>query len=234
MQHALFGLIRNSLILGCLLLAAFAVNVHANQQANQQADQQADQQVGQQVGQQNMLVLGDSISAAYGMSLQQGWVAQLSDELREQYPALNIVNASISGETAAGGLRRLPALLAEHNPSLIIIELGANDGLRGYPLETLRKNLTALTVMAQNNGAKVILVPMEIPPNYGSRYTAGFRDSFREVAKETNSILAPFLLDGVAINPALMQADGLHPTVEAQALMLANILPTVTATLADQ
>ena len=234
MQHALFGLIRNSLILGCLLLAAFAVNVHANQQANQQADQQADQQVGQQVGQQNMLVLGDSISAAYGMSLQQGWVAQLSDELREQYPALNIVNASISGETTAGGLRRLPALLAEHNPSLIIIELGANDGLRGYPLETLRKNLTALTVMAQNNGAKVILVPMEIPPNYGSRYTAGFRDSFREVAKETNSILAPFLLDGVAINPALMQADGLHPTVEAQALMLANILPTVTATLADQ
>ena len=234
MQHALFGLIRNSLILGCLLLAAFAVNVHANQQANQQADQQADQQVGQQVGQQNMLVLGDSISAAYGMSLQQGWVAQLSDELREQYPALNIVNASISGETTAGGLRRLPALLAEHNPSLIIIELGANDGLRGYPLETLRKNLTALTVMAQNNGAKVILVPMEIPPNYGSRYTAGFRDSFREVAKETNSILAPFLLDGVAINPALMQDDGLHPTVEAQPLMLANILPTVTATLADQ
>ncbi len=226
MQHALFGLIRNSLILGCLLLAAFAVNVHANQQA--------DQQVGQQVGQQNMLVLGDSISAAYGMSLQQGWVAQLSDELREQYPALNIVNASISGETTAGGLRRLPALLAEHNPSVVIIELGANDGLRGYPLQTLRKNLTALTVMAQNNGAKVILVPMEIPPNYGSRYTAGFRDSFREVAKETNSVLAPFLLDGVATNPALMQDDGLHPTVEAQPLMLANILPTVTATLADQ
>jgi acyl-CoA thioesterase I len=214
MQRALYNVIRNSLIFGCLLLATFAINARANEQ--------------------KMLVLGDSISAAYGMSLQQGWVAQLSDELREQYPALSVVNASISGETTAGGLRRLPALLEQHNPSLVIIELGANDGLRGYPLQTLRNNLTALATLAQGNGAKVILVPMEIPPNYGSRYTAGFRDSFREVAKETDSVLAPFLLDGVATNPKLMQADGLHPTVQAQPLMLANILPTVTATLADQ
>ena len=181
-----------------------------------------------------MLVLGDSISAAYGMSLQQGWVAQLAHELREQYPILTVVNASISGETTAGGLRRLPALLKEHNPSLVIIELGANDGLRGYPLQTLRNNLTALATLSRDNGAKVIIVPMEVPPNYGPRYTAGFRNSFSEVANETDSVLAPFLLDGVATNPELMQADGLHPTVAAEPLMLANILPTVTAALDGQ
>ena len=208
------GFFINLFVLGCLLLAALAINVRASEQ--------------------RMLVLGDSISAAYGMSLQQGWVAQLAHELREQYPILTVVNASISGETTVGGLRRLPALLKEHNPSLVIIELGANDGLRGYPLQTLRNNLTALATLSRDNGAKVIIVPMEVPPNYGPRYTAGFRNSFSEVANETGSVLAPFLLDGVATNPKLMQADGLHPTVEAQPLMLANILPGVTATLADQ
>lgn len=200
-------------MLGCLFFVTLAIDVRASEQ--------------------KMLVLGDSISAAYGMSLQQGWVAQLSDQLADQYPQLSVVNASISGETTTGGLRRLPALLDQHQPSLVLIELGANDGLRGYPLQTLRDNLTALANMAQESGARVILVPMEIPPNYGPRYTAGFRESFREVAQATNSALAPFLLDGVATNPELMQADGLHPTVAAQPIMLANILPTVTAALAE-
>ncbi len=182
---------------------------------------------------QKILVLGDSISAAYGMSLDQGWVAQLARELQAQFDQLSVVNASISGETTAGGLRRLPALLEEHKPGIVIIELGANDGLRGYPLPTLRDNLTELVTLSQGSGARVILLPMEIPPNYGARYTSGFRESFREVAEETGSVLAPFLLDGVATKPELVQADGLHPTVEAQPLILANVLPTVSDVLAS-
>lgn len=167
------------------------------------------------------------------MSLEQGWVAQLASELQVQYPQFSVVNASISGETTAGGLRRLPALLEEHQPSVVVIELGANDGLRGYPLLTLRNNLTSMVAMSQEMGAQVIIFPMEIPPNYGARYTTGFRESFRDVAQETNSVLAPFLLDGVATNPKLVQPDGLHPTVEAQPIILTNILPTVTGVLAE-
>jgi acyl-CoA thioesterase-1 len=211
-QPSLYRVIRNAFTVGCLLLA-LTVDARASEQ--------------------RILVLGDSISAAYGMSLQQGWVAQMADELKTQYPQLAVVNASISGETTAGGLRRLPALLEEHAPAVVIIELGANDGLRGYPLATLKDNLTALVTMSQGSGARVILLPMEIPPNYGARYTAGFRDSFRTVAAETDSVLAPFLLDGVATDPKLVQADGLHPTVDAQPIMLANVLPTVNDVLAE-
>lgn len=182
---------------------------------------------------QNILVLGDSISAAYGMSLEQGWVAQLASRLETQSPRYSVVNASISGETTAGGLRRLPELLQEHQPRVVIIELGANDGLRGYPLGTLQSNLTQLVTLAQETGATVILLPMEIPPNYGTRYTAGFRESFRQVAGDTDSVLAPFILDGVATDPTLMQVDGIHPTVEAQPLLLKNVMPTVINVLAE-
>jgi len=178
-------------------------------------------------------VLGDSISAAYGMSLEQGWVALLAGRVAENHPQYTIVNASISGETTAGGLRRLPALLEEHRPNLVIIELGANDGMRGYPLGTLRDNLTSLVQMSKAAGAGVILLPMEIPPNYGSRYTSGFRRSYVQVAEETDSLLAPFVLDGVATDPALMQADGIHPTVEAQPALLDNVLPTIMEALAQ-
>ena len=174
-----------------------------------------------------ILVLGDSISAAYGMSLEQGWVAQLAERLAERQPRYTVVNASISGETTAGGLRRLPALLEEHAPAVVVVELGANDGLRGYPLLNLRSNLNKIATLSQQAGAEVILLPMEIPPNYGSRYTAGFRDSFELVADDTDSTLAPFVLDGVATNPSLMQADGLHPTIEAQPMLLQNIFPTL-------
>ena len=212
MQRVLYHVIRSVLVFGWLILAASG-NARANEQ--------------------KILVLGDSISAAYGMSLEQGWVAQMATALREQNLNASVINASISGETSAGGLRRLPALLAEHSPGVVIIELGANDGLRGYPLQGLKSNLTQMVSLSKQAGAIVILLPMEIPPNYGPRYTTGFRETYRTVAEDTESLLSPFLLDGVATDPALVQPDGLHPTVAAQPLILANVLPTVTRALAD-
>lgn len=187
-----------------------------------------------QSNEQRILVLGDSISAAYGMSLEQGWVAMLGEVLSDTEPAYQVINASISGETSAGGLRRLPELLAQHTPSLVIIELGANDGMRGYPLPTLRSNLNKLAELSMEAGARVILLAMEIPPNYGSRYTAGFRESFAVVAAHTGSILGPFVLEGVATDPALMQADGIHPRAEAQPILLDNVLPTIMTALAEE
>jgi acyl-CoA thioesterase-1 len=186
-----------------------------------------------QAREHKILVLGDSISAAYGMSLEQGWVALLAAQLEPTEPPVEVVNASISGETTAGGLRRLPDLLAQHQPNIVVIELGGNDGLRGYPLDRLRTNLQALVDLSEDAGARVILVPMEIPPNYGSRYTAGFRDIFTGIAASTGSVLAPFLMAGVATNPTLMQADGIHPRVEAQPLLLQNILPTIQSVLSE-
>jgi acyl-CoA thioesterase-1 len=118
--------------------------------------------------------------------------------------------------------------LEQHRPDIVVIELGANDGLRGYPLTTVKTNLTQLVEMAQHSGARTILLPMEIPPNYGARYTTGFRESFRQVARDTGCLLAPFILENVATDPQLMQDDGIHPTVEAQTLLLDNVLPTIT------
>ncbi len=178
-------------------------------------------------GQESILVLGDSISAAYGMSVQQGWVALLAGRLTDSHPDLTIVNASISGETTAGGLRRLPQLLSAHSPSIVLVELGANDGLRGYPITTFRSNLEQIVALSQAAGAQVVLLPMEIPPNYGRRYTSAFHDSYARIAQSTDSTLAPFILAGVAGNPTLTQADGLHPTVSAQPRLLDNVLPTL-------
>ena len=165
------------------------------------------------------------------MSLEQGWVALMQARIAASDKRFTVINASISGETTAGGLRRLPALLEQHSPALVVIELGANDGLRGYPLPTLRSNLDKLVTLSQHSGAKVILLPMEIPPNYGTRYTSGFRESYRQVAGQTNSVLTPFVLDGVATDSSLMQADGIHPTVAAQAMLLDNVLPTIVEVL---
>ena len=211
-QRFLYRDIRNSLAIGCLFLTLTG-QAFANEK--------------------KILVLGDSISAAYGMSLEQGWVAQLAEVLEAQNRPYTVVNASISGETTAGGLRRFPALLSEHEPTIVIIELGANDGLRGYPLGTLKKNLIQMVELAQQNNAKVILLPMRIPPNYGSRYTKGFYQTYLQVAQKTNSVLAPFILEQVALNPALVQEDGIHPTVEAQPLMLDTLLPTILRELTD-
>jgi acyl-CoA thioesterase-1 len=181
----------------------------------------------------SILVLGDSISAAYGMSLDQGWVALLERRIASNGGKYRIVNASISGETSAGGLRRLPALLEQHQPRLVIIELGANDALRGYPIPRFRANLESMVALSRDAGASALLLPMEIPPNYGPRYTNDFRNAFATVAEETEAQLAPFILDGVATDPALMQEDGLHPRVEAQPIMLENILPAVLQALEE-
>jgi len=177
-----------------------------------------------------VLVLGDSISAAYGMSLEQGWVARLGERLSGA--GLRFVNASISGDTSAGGLRRLPDLLAEHQPELVVIELGGNDGLRGHPTTALRDNLEAMAGMAMNAGAEVLILPMEIPPNYGPRYTRGFRAAFRDAAEASGAHLGPFLLDGIATDPTLMQSDGIHPTAEAQPLIADRLQDVVAGLLA--
>lgn len=172
-----------------------------------------------------LLILGDSISAAYGMDMSEGWVSLLQRRLQTQGYEHVVVNASISGETTEGGLSRLPALLAQHRPELVIIELGGNDGLRGYPIDQLTANLQRMTQLAQDGGARVLLLPMEIPPNMGPRYTKMFRSSFAAVAHATQAVLGPFLLDKVAVNPKLMQADGIHPTQDAQRILLDNVWP---------
>jgi len=178
-----------------------------------------------------LLVLGDSISAAYGLSLEEGWVALAGAALAGRGLAVDVINASISGETSAGGRRRLPALLETHDPDAVVIELGGNDGLRGYPVAQLRENLAAMTEAAQASGARVLLLPMEIPPNYGPRYAGAFRDSFPLVAEATGASLGPFPLEAVATDPALMQADGIHPTAAAQPRIVETLLPALKAVL---
>lgn len=180
---------------------------------------------------QRILVLGDSISAAYGMSLQQGWVSLLETRLRGDGLSVAVINASISGETTAGGLKRLPALLAEHTPHYVLVELGGNDGLRGYPIQLFRDALTDIVISAQNSGAKVLLLPMEIPPNYGARYTQAFRQTFIDVASATGCTLGPFILGDVATNPTLMQQDGIHPTSAAQPAIVDTVYDSIVAML---
>ena len=175
-----------------------------------------------------VLVLGDSISAAYGMDLEQGWAALLEQRLNRTSGGdspWRVVNASISGDTTGGGLQRLPKLLAKHAPELMLIELGGNDGLRGYPINQLRKNLEAMVTLGQEAGARVLLLAMEIPPNLGGRYTQLFRDSFTVVAEATDAGTVPFILAGIATRPELMQPDGIHPTPAAQSMILDNIWP---------
>jgi acyl-CoA thioesterase I len=174
-----------------------------------------------------LLVVGDSISAAFGMDTRQGWVALLEKRLDEQGFDHQVVNASISGDTSAGGAARLPALLAEHQPELVIIELGGNDGLRGQPPAQLQQNLAAMVQASQQQGAKVLLLGMQLPPNYGVRYTTAFAEVFPRVAGEFDVPLVPFVLEGVGGVPALMQADGIHPTAEAQPVLLENVWPAL-------
>tara|TARA_R110000772_G_scaffold117507_1_gene222980 strand:- start:60657 stop:61316 length:660 start_codon:yes stop_codon:yes gene_type:complete len=176
----------------------------------------------------NILVLGDSISAGYGFDPALGWVTLLSKQIPETY---TVVNASVSGETSAGGLNRLPALLAEHQPSIVIIELGGNDGLRGYPVNTLRKNLQALINLSIEAGAQPLLLGMKIPPNYGKRYTEAFAASYAKIAKANDLPWIDFFLDNIATNSSLMQSDGIHPNADAQALIVQKVLPALTPLL---
>lgn len=169
-----------------------------------------------------LLVLGDSISAGYGLEPQQGWVSLLQQRLAEQGAGLEVINASISGDTTNGGLSRLPRLLQQYKPEILLIELGANDGLRGAPLRLIEANLKRLIEQGQQAGAQVLLLGMRIPPNYGARYSEGFYQVFNEAASATDSAYLPFLLEGVGGVPGMMQADGLHPNQRAQKRLLEN------------
>ncbi|MCB1691461.1 MAG: arylesterase [Pseudomonadales bacterium] len=174
-----------------------------------------------------ILVFGDSISAAYGMDPDKGWVHLLGERLKREGITARVVNASVSGETTGGGLVRLPKTLEVHQPDLVVLELGGNDGLRGYPLDKIRDNLAAMTGMAKSAGANVLLVGMVLPPNYGKRYTQGFEALFNEIAAENQVAFLPFLLDGIATPQSLLQRDGIHPKPEAQALMVDQVWPKV-------
>jgi acyl-CoA thioesterase I len=173
----------------------------------------------------SILVLGDSLSAAYGIKPAQGWVALLQKRLQDQGYGQRVVNASVSGETSSGGLQRLPRALQLHKPGIVIIELGSNDGLRGLPLAVTRDNLAKMVAASKKAGAEVLLVGMQMPPNYGARYTAEFAALFRELAARNGLALVPFLLESVALNDKLMQADGLHPNVSGQPIILDNVWP---------
>lgn len=172
-----------------------------------------------------LMVLGDSLSSGYGIDAQQGWVNLLQQRLRRQGHQLQVINASISGDTTRSGLSRLPQALARHQPEIVIVELGGNDGLRGLELEETQKNLEAITKTIKASGAQVLLVGMRLPPNLGPRYTAQFHRLYGTVADRLHIPLVPFLLEGVAVDPELMQADGIHPRAKAQPKILDNLWP---------
>jgi acyl-CoA thioesterase-1 len=168
-------------------------------------------------------VLGDSLSAAYGLEAKQGWVALLERRLSAQGYGYEVVNASVSGETSGGGLARLPRALQLHHPALVVLELGANDGLRGLPLGETRANLEKMISLAQGADAQVLLLGIKLPPNYGARYASGFADLYPQLAQAHHTALVPFLLEDVALVPGLMQDDGLHPKAEGEPRVLDTV-----------
>lgn len=170
-----------------------------------------------------VLVLGDSLSAAHNIPVEAGWVHLLGDRLAKMEPGWTVVNASISGETSLSGRNRLPALLQKYHPAVLVIELGANDGLRGLPLAPLRDNLAAMVDAGQQAKARVLLLGIELPVNYGPQYRDGLRTAYADVARQKKAALLPFLLEGVALKPELMQQDGLHPVAAAQPRVLDNV-----------
>ena len=174
-----------------------------------------------------LLVMGDSLSAAYGLSPAQGWVALTADRIGKTRPGWRVVNASISGETTAGALARLPALLRKHQPSVLVVELGGNDALRGLAPAQLRGNLEKILLAADQAGARVLLLGIDVPPNYGPAYRERIRRSYAELATAHQAGLVPFFLEGVALQPGLMQADGLHPTAAAQPRLLDTVWPVL-------
>lgn len=174
-----------------------------------------------------LLVLGDSVSAGYGLANGEGWVALLQARLKTQGYGYRVVNASVSGETTAGGLARLPRALTVHRPQIVILELGGNDGLRGLSLERSRANLEEMVRLSKAAGAQVLLLGMKIPPNYGLRYARDFENLFREVARRHRLAFEPFFLERIALAPGMLQADGLHPTAKAQPIMLESMWPAL-------
>ena len=178
-----------------------------------------------------ILVYGDSISAAYGMDQEQGWVSLLSERLDTEHPGYRVVNASVSGETTGGGLTRLPKSLSLHQPDVLVLELGGNDGLRGYPIEKIRGNLDAMIRQSKEAGTKILLIGMVLPPNYGRRYITAFEQIFTDLADLHQVPFVPFLLNGVATTRDLVQRDGIHPTVEAQPMILEDVYPVLESLL---
>ena len=170
-----------------------------------------------------ILILGDSLSAAYNMEVSESWPSLLQDRLDEHGHAYRVFNSSIAGDTTQGGLARLPRLLEKQQPAIVMIELGGNDGLRGIPLETTHGNLSAMIRASQQTGARVIISEMRIPPNYGRSYTEKFQSLFGELAAEYGETLLPFLLEDIALEPGMMQADGIHPSASAQTAMLDEV-----------
>ena len=168
----------------------------------------------------SILILGDSLSASFGMKENQGWVYQLNQILQQKKAPYTLVNASISGETTSGGLTRLPRILAKQHIDYLLIELGGNDGLRGFPPQLIKNNLLQIINLAKQQGIKVLLMDIKIPPNYGARYNKLFNQTFTQVAKQSDITLVPFFMEPIAIKPELMQADGIHPNITAQPLIV--------------
>lgn len=179
-----------------------------------------------------IMILGDSLSAGYGVSVQQGWVHLLQKRLDQQYPKQHkVVNASVSGETTSGALARLPKLLQTHRPDLVVIELGGNDGLRGQPPAQIQKNLAQLIQKSQQAKSKVILFGMKIPPNYGKAYSQAFENNYQVLSQQYKVKLLPFFMQGVAGHKSLMQQDQIHPNAKAQSILLNNAYPLIKASL---
>ena len=178
-------------------------------------------------GERTVLVMGDSLSAAYGLPPEQGWVALLATQLRSERPGWKVANASISGETTAGGASRIAAELRRHAPDVVVIELGANDGLRGLDLAQTRANLERMIVASRDAGARVLLVGMRLPPNYGPQYTQAFERNYTELAQAHGTALLPFLLEPIAMDRDAFQADNLHPVAEAQPKLRDHVWPAL-------
>jgi acyl-CoA thioesterase I len=172
-----------------------------------------------------VLIIGDSLSAGYGLAIHENWPSRLEERLAAAGYPHEVVNASISGDTTSGGLARLPNTLARHSPSVVLIGLGGNDGLRGLPLAEIRRNLAEMIQLSESAGARVLLAGIHIPPNYGQRYTESFHAIYHELAQEFGTGLIPFILEGVALDPNLMQEDGIHPNAAAQAVIVDNVWP---------
>lgn len=208
----------NSLLIG-LILSVATTTLYANNNSNAQTNAQPKLTIG---------VLGDSLSAGYGIKAEDGWVALLSQKLQQQGIEANIVNGSVSGATTDAGLQMQAGLLASA-PDIMILELGANDGLQGKPLGLIEHNLSVLITNAQKAGAKVLVLGVHLPPNLGKRYTQPFFEQYAKLASQHNTALVPFFLEGIAGEPQFMQSDGLHPNAKAQPLILKNIWPSLHA-----
>jgi acyl-CoA thioesterase I len=174
-----------------------------------------------------VLVVGDSLSAGYGLAVHETWTSLLERRLSGSGRPHSVVNASISGDTTRGGLARLPGALARHAPAVVLIGLGGNDGLRGIPVPEIRRNLAEMIQLSESAGARVLLAGIRIPPNYGPRYTESFHAVYHELAQEYGTALIPFILEGVALDPELMQEDGIHPNAAAQAVIMENVWPAL-------